>query len=155
TEGTLTYFFNRPNSFSYRDIMLFIGFCQRATDALSLAKQSERLHERTRMLEIQAPVFTQVEIAHLLIHDLSHKLAHVEFAAQDIKDYLLKLLRKQKAESDTGALKLIATFDDAIKSAALEVRELKAVGRLPGSDVSVLEQTEFRLEAVVSDVINL
>jgi hypothetical protein len=81
--GTLSYFYSRSHRFSWRDVALFIGFGRKVADSLSLLRQSNELYQKTRMLEVQAPVATQAELAHLLIHDLSHKVLNIEGDARD------------------------------------------------------------------------
>jgi signal transduction histidine kinase len=152
--GTLLYCFERPHSFSWKDIALFHSFCRRTAAALILATRLSEMTERTRILEIQSPIFTQVEIAHLLLHDLSHKLLDVESSGTDLIDLMTKRLgRYETITAETSDA--FATFYRGIGDLKNEIMSLRTIGRPRDFDILAMAPTRFSLRSVVADVIQL
>lgn len=71
--GTLAIFHSRDHEFSWRDIALFKGFCQRVTDLLLLKDSNDRLEEQIDLMRAQSAALTSVELVGLIAHDLFHK----------------------------------------------------------------------------------
>jgi signal transduction histidine kinase len=150
--GTLTYFFMRHNKFSWRDIALFLGFCRRAADVLALARETELLRQRNHLLEVQSHIFTQAEVAHLLVHDLGHKVFHVGERAEELVETTRKQLKAYRghypAEIERASEAL--AFDVTILQK--EVGDLKAIGRVSDPGGTDFETTTFDLRELVNEV---
>jgi signal transduction histidine kinase len=153
--GTITYYFRRANRFSWRDVALFVGFARRVTDLLGLIRQANRLQEKTRILEIQAPVFTQAELAHLLVHDLSHKVLDIEGEAADLQDEVRKEVRRYREKVSPELLDRFQAFQHSIEVLKKEVIDLRAVGRLQDKNDEILQPTRFNAATHVSSVVQL
>jgi signal transduction histidine kinase len=153
--GTLSYYFRRPNSFSWRDVALFVGFTRRVADLLGLVRQAKRLYEKSRILEIQAPVFTQAELAHLLVHDLSHKVLDIEGEGLELQDEVRKELRRHRDSISPDLNERFGTFANSIKLLKKEIIDLRAVGRLEDKNDEILRSTKFEASQPIKAVVNM
>lgn len=153
--GTICYLFYRANSFSWRDVALFVSFTKRVADSLCLIRQTARLQERTKILEIQAPVFTQAELAHLLVHDLSHKVLDIEGEGSDLIYDVRKELRRFRENISREITDRFEKFQESIEVLKKEVVDLRAVGRLEDKNDEILASTYFDAVNETKYVVNL
>jgi signal transduction histidine kinase len=153
--GTVTYLFRRANRFSWRDVALFVGFTRRVADLLCLIRQAARLQEKTQILEIQAPVFTQAELAHLLVHDLSHKVLDIEGEGAELQDEVRKEGRRYREQISPALTERFQLFQHSIEILKKEVIDLRAVGRLQDKSDEILAPVRFDAAKEVSAVLQL
>jgi signal transduction histidine kinase len=151
--GTLSYFYTRPHRFSWRDVALFMGFGRKVADSVSLLRQSNELYQKTRMLEVQAPVATQAELAHLLIHDLSHKVLNIEGDARDLTERVRKELRRHRDNISSETQEIIARFFESIDLMKKEIIDLRNYGKLEGNQQIESSATTFSISDTVQSIV--
>lgn len=153
--GTLSYYFLRPNFFSWRDAMLFLAFCGRAADTIALTQQSERLRVRTNILEIQAPVMTQVELANLLVHDLSHKVADIEDTSKALIARFKEDISRHSKTINPTTNEAITKFEESVGFLRRQVFDLRAVGRMQEHQNEAVKPKSFSVADTVQHVLKV
>jgi signal transduction histidine kinase len=150
--GTLTYFFNRPNRFSWRDVTLFLAFAKRAADAIALTRETSELSERNMLIENQSRTFTQAEVATLLVHDIAHKVFHVGELGETLIDVVKRQLRSYRAQVPTEIGQANVALRESIDVLQKEVQDLRVVGKLTDADSAEFGPKTFSLRVVVDDL---
>jgi nitrogen fixation/metabolism regulation signal transduction histidine kinase len=91
-----------------------------------LRDELEKLKHATAVLEIQAPVFVQAELARLFIHDLSHKVLDIEFEGGELIDSVQRELRKFGELGDVLTEQFTA-FQNSVGILKKEIIDLRSV----------------------------
>jgi len=158
--GTLAYHMRRPHRFSWRDLVLYRSFCQRAADAIALERQTLRLRKSKEDLELehmlvlaQSSQVTTTDIFKLISHDLFHRSFHACATLDDYIRRVEKVTKKQGQETDLlreeGEKALYAATDIQSTLGKLRTMEQSA------NRLEIPPASQIKIKDVVDEVENV
>lgn len=150
-QGTLSFFYQRPHRFSWRDVALFRSYCNRVADTIALFNRTLDLQISHNNLERQQRHLTRIEIVALLVHDLLHKSLGVYQAIGDLTKYIDRLNKRGVSNQGLEVLK-----DQATQTHSLALNSYESLARIRslqkgGADESQ-KQVTFTLAEAVANV---